>query len=56
LLKELTCKNLELLSKIATMETACLPLKESVETQIAELESRARMSEEYCKGLGEAQD
>jgi hypothetical protein len=52
LLKELTCKNLELLAKIATMETACLPLKEGVQAQISELESRALMSEKYFKGLG----
>jgi hypothetical protein len=56
LLKELTCKNLELLAKIATMETACLPFKEGVQAQISELEGRAHMSEQYFKGLGETQD
>ena len=55
-MKELTSKNLELLAKIATLESTCLPINEELKGQVAEMEKRLEKSEGYFKSLGNAQD
>ena len=45
LLKELTSKNLELLAKIATLESSVKPLNEDLKFQIAELKIQLEKSE-----------
>jgi hypothetical protein len=55
-LKELTSRNLELLTKIATVESTCVPMNEEYKAQIAEMEKRLEKAEGYFKSLGTAHD
>ncbi len=53
-MKELTSKNLEVMAKLATLETTVIPLNAELKEQIREMEERVRKSEGYFKSLGDA--
>lgn len=55
-MKELTSKNLDLLSKIATLKSSMVPYHEDLKCQITELRGFLEKSENYNRLLSDSKD